>query len=143
MPVSGVFGADYLCAFQATAAASGLLWQSPGGNMLLFGGSGSAYGGAGSGTSNSVTSPSISYNGGSTPYGTGGAGVSGGTQAQTRAGNNGSGIGHGFGGGVFAKGCYSPGAAAYFDGTQWIESTLVAGAREEGKIVITYMGPLD
>lgn len=144
LPVGGTFGTDYLAAFHTTAAASGI--GGPGGiegYFYEFGGSGSAYGGAGSGCSNDYTLPSNSYAGGTTPYGSGGPGVSGGSYSKTNPGKNGSGIGHGFGGGVFAKGCYNPGAAAYFDGSQWIESTLVAGAREEGKIIVTYMGPLD
>lgn len=144
LPIGGVFGTDYLAAFHTTAAGSGI--GGPGGiegYFFEFGGSGSAYGGAGSGCSNDYTLPSSSYAGGSTPYGNGGAGVSGGSYSKTNPGKNGTGIGHGFGGGVSAKGCYNPGAAAYFNGTQWIESTEVAAAREEGKIIITYLGPLD
>lgn len=144
LPMGGTFGIDYLFAAHCTAAGTGSNVFYNGifaGNM---GGSGSALGGAGSASSNDYTLPSSSYNGGSTPYGTGGEGVSGGIEpVKVKPGKNGTGIGHGFGGGVIAKGCTTPGAAAYFDGTQWIESTLVAGAREEGKIIITYMGPLD
>lgn len=137
LPKDGVFGQDYLFAFHTTAAAAS------GGYSRELAGSGSAYGGAGSGCSNDYTIPSRSYDGGSTPYGTGGAGVSGySDSSRTKPGNNGTGIGHGFGGGVFAKGCYTPGAAAYFDGNQWVESDLVAGADEDGKIKITYLGPL-
>lgn len=143
LPVGGIFGTDYLFAFHTTASGSGNYRNYSGNFVGDMGASGSAYGGAGSGSSNSYTISSISYKGGSTPYGEGGPGVSGGIYAETRPGNNGTGIGHGFGGGVFAKGCYAPGAAAYFDGSQWIESTLVAGAREDGKIIVTYLGPLD
>lgn len=144
LPIGGVFGIDYLFAFHATSSSGGFCVDSPDGIYVLCGGSGSAYGGAGSGSSNDVTLPSISYNGGSTPYGAGGAGVSGGIgNTKAKPGNNGTGIGHGFGGGVFAKGCFTPGAAAYFDGTQWVESDLVADAREDGKIKVTYLGSLN
>lgn len=143
LPVGGTFGTDYLFAAHCTAAGAGngsLFSVGFAGDM---GGSGSAYGGAGSGSSNAYTIPSSSYAGGSTPYGNGGAGQSGGNQyTLANPGNNGIGIGHGYGGGVYAKGCLTPGAAAYFDGTQWVESSLVAGAREDGKIIIKYLGLL-
>lgn len=136
LPIGGTFGTDYLFAAHCTAAGAGATYDEPN-NLYGMGGSGSAYGGAGSGSSLPIAVPS--YNGGNTPYGSGGAGVnSGGTKFKN--GNNGTGIGHGFGGGVFAKNSYTPGAAAYFDGTQWIESNLVAGALEDGKIKVTYLG---
>ena len=118
MPIDGVFGTDYLFAFHATGAT-----------CAVFGGaSGSAYGGAGSGTSLSFFGESTmsSSAGGSTPYGNGGAGVN------NSAGNDGTGVGCGKGSGV--------GAAAWYDGTNWQTSTASNTKGIDGYIRITYLG---
>lgn len=124
IPVGGVFGTDYLFAFHTTGGVEALLAR---------GGTGGAYGGGASGTSSSVFGESVvtTSNGGSTPYGQGGAGVN------RRVGNNGTGIGHGNNNG--------DGAAAWFNGTSWQDST--ANPRSvtipDGYIRITYLGPLE
>lgn len=124
LPVGGVFGTDYLFAFHTTGGIA---------FTLDIGGTGGAYGGGASGTSFSTFGEDVSTtsNGGSTPYGQGGAGV------KNRIGNNGTGIGHGNNNGI--------GAAAWFNGTSWQDSTANPGAVTipDGYIRITYLGPLD
>lgn len=122
MPVGGVFGTDYLFAFHTTGGASG----------LFSGGSGGAYGGGASGNSVSIFGEAVptTSNGGSTPYGQGGAGVN------KRVGNDGTGIGHGRADGN--------GAAAWFNGTSWQDSSADPSLNNvsDGYIKITYIGPL-
>lgn len=124
IPVGGTFGADYLFAFHTTGGVS---------DFLDPGGTGGAYGGGASGSSFSIAGGSVvtTSNGGSTPYGQGGAGVN------NRAGNNGTGIGHGNRNTV--------GAAAWFNGTSWQDSTAdpLSATTADGYIRITYLGPLD
>ncbi|MBO7733682.1 MAG: hypothetical protein J6S67_14050 [Methanobrevibacter sp.] len=123
LPVGGVFGTDYLFAFHTTGGATG----------LNVGGTGGAYGGGASGASYSIFGESVvtTSNGGSTPYGQGGAGVN------NREGNNGTGIGHGNNSGV--------GAAAWFNGTSWQDSTAdpLSVSIRDGYIRITFLGPLN
>jgi hypothetical protein len=123
IPVGGTFGTDYLFAFHTTGGTFG----------LEIGGTGGAYGGGASGTSASMFGESVvtTSNGGSTPYGQGGAGVN------NRVGNNGTGIGHGNNNGT--------GAAAWFNGTSWQDSTANPSSVTipDGYIRITYLGPLE
>lgn len=135
LPSTGMFGTDYIHAFHTTAGSSG--------NGFCMGGTGSAYGGAGSGKSNNLTTSSRSYNGGSTPFGMGGAGVAVPTVNPSAAnGNSGTGIGAGIGGGLIKNGFITPGAAAYFDGSNWIDANTYAALSADGKIRITFMEPL-
>lgn len=128
MPPSGVFGTDYYYTFQIAGCADG-------------GGNGSAYGGAASGgASDSWLAESYSTSaGGSTPYGQGGAGVYKYVTVENVQGNPGTGVGHG----VYA----GPPAAASFNGTEWVDMELrsrtITTAYEDGKIRITYLGPLN
>lgn len=119
LPVGGIFGTDYLYAFHTTGGVAG---------VLATGGTGGAYGGGAGGTSYSGTA----YSGGSTPYGNGGSANTGGS--------DGSGIGHGKKqkSGTTA----ADGAAAWFDGTNWNQSDMVASGYLDGKIFIKYIGPL-
>lgn len=146
IPVGGVFGENYLRCFHATSGVPYNYMSLPdfGGFTLCFSaGSGSCYGGAGSGTAANITTSNRSFAGGSTPYGTGGAGVPvPGTNPSFTAGNNGTGIGAGIGGGRVANGWRTPGVACYFDGSQWLNSSLLAGAGEDGKIILTFLGEL-
>ena len=123
MPVGGVFGTDYLFAFHTTGGIS---------DPLSPGGTGGAYGGGASGSSISIAGETVvtTSNGGSTPYGQGGAGV------KNRRGNNGTGIGHGNNNGT--------GAAAWFNGTSWQDSSTDASTVSvaDGYIRITYLGPV-
>ena len=135
LPNGGTFGIDYLKAFHVTAAPN------------HSGGSGSAYGGAGSGRANNsassglVIGKSYSLNAGSTPYGTGGAGVYSGASDRL-PGNNGTGIGFGYGGGM--SGGDAKGAGAWFDGTIWHDSRTVASAADQdGHIIVTYLGTIN
>lgn len=129
LPVGGVFGTDYLFAFHCTTNRYG---YSGGGG----GGGGSAYGGAGSGGVYVNDYSLTSYAGGSTPYGSGGAGVTS-SAPGLHPGNNGSGPGYGYGGGVSPNGC-----GAWFNGTTWVDSRDVGGNGEDGHIIIKYIGPL-
>lgn len=128
VPVNGVFGTDYLAAVHVTAAS------------MSTAGSGSAYGGAGSGMGYMGGSPlsrMYSFDAGSTPYGAGGQGVQ--TQAQT-PGNDGAGIGHGNGG----NGHGANGVGAWFDGTIWCDSRTVASATDQdGHIIVKYIGTIN
>lgn len=124
IPVGGTFGTDYLFAFHTTGGVAG---------ALNFAGTGGAYGGGASGGSASIFGERVvaTSNGGDTPYGQGGAGV------YDRGGNNGTGIGHGNNNTV--------GAAAWFNGTSWQDSTAdpLSVTIPDGYIRITYLGPLD
>lgn len=144
LPELGVFGTDYLFAFHCSAGSCGFV-----GTPNVIGGSGSAYGGAGA-SSTATQSVIFANNGGSTLFGTGGTLFSGGSQT-TKAGNDGSGVGAGFGGGRFlgaaaanTTGERGPqrGAAAWFDGSNWLTSSSVGGMNEQGHIIITYKGPV-
>jgi hypothetical protein len=142
LPVGGVFGNDFLRCFHATSGTLGYI-ASSGLNLGAFGGSGSCYGGAGSGSSNNLTLSSQSYNGGGTPYGLGGIGVAiPGSNPSWSVGNNGVGIGKGIGGGRVENGYRSPGAACYFDGSEWLNSGQLASAGTDGKIILTFLGEL-
>jgi hypothetical protein len=125
IPVGGTFGTDYLFAFHATGGTGSIVG--------LCGGTGGAYGGGASGSSVSYFGEAVvtTSNGGSTPYGQGGAGVN------ARPGNNGTGIGHGNSSGI--------GAAAWFNGTSWQDSTANPSSVTipDGYIRITYLGPLE
>lgn len=133
LPVGGTFGTDYLAAFHACAAG------------VFGGGGGSAYGGAGSGAARNihVDHSQSTYAGGSTPYGNGGAGVAspGGVYGGVSDGKDGSGVGAGHGGRLTDN--TNIGAAAYFDGTNWINSDLHSETLENGHIVVTYLGPIE
>lgn len=139
LPEGGVFGTDYLYAVHI----------APGGvGVLTSGGGGSAYGGAGSGGADSSTVRSgTSKNGGDTSFGTGGAGVYAAVGPAYVSGNDGTGIGAGFGGWAFIlsnqRACY--GGAAYFDGTNWVDANsngLFGDVAEDGHIIVEYLRPL-
>jgi hypothetical protein len=136
IPVGGTFGSNYLYAVQVAPGGTPTLSSSGG-----CAGGGSAYGGAASGSADSTASGGIaSHNGGSTPFGTGGAGVVAPPGVHTTRGNNGSGIGAGFGGNL------GYGGAAYFDGTAWIDANsngLFGGSQEDGHIIVKFLGPLN
>lgn len=140
IPLGGSFGQDYLRCFHATSGACGANVAG----IVSIGGSGSCYGGAGSACSNNLTQSSRSYSGGSTPYGQGGAGKPvPSTNPSWTAGDNGTGIGAGFGGGRTQSGYYTPGSACWFDGTDWHTVNTLGGIGEDGKIVLTFLGALD
>lgn len=129
IPLNGVFGTDYLFAFHTTSGA--------GNDFLLETGSGSAYGGSASGGASSTDSQGMiaqyGYLGGNTPYGSGGARSYSGTGLLAYGfGHDGTGIGHGYAGGK--------GAAAWYNGTNWVQSDNWANPGEEGKIVVEYVG---
>lgn len=130
MPIGGTFGTDYLFAFHC---ASGTLGTA---NSRTYGGCGSAYGGAGSGSAINLGGtqggPATANAGGNTPYGVGGAGHTVITGSQI--GYSGSGIGYGYGGGVSGNG-----AGAWFNGTQWVDSRTVGGLNEDGCIKVEYL----
>lgn len=119
LPVDGIFGTDYLYAFHSAGVA--------GMGYYIYGGGGSAYGGAASGGS---INSSSTLQGGSTLYGIGGLGVSNSAQ-----GNNGTGIGNG------KNGFF--GAGAFFDGQSWHDETTYADSAVDGKIQVTYLGPVN
>jgi len=133
MPTNGVFGTDYLFAFHTTAATIGILSNA---------GSGSAYGGAGGGSGWSFGGGTSGYAGGSTPYGSGGA------AGRDSAGQNGTGIGHGYGytgpeiynGSGTIMGGMSKGAAAWFNGTSWVQNDDWTSTYSDGRIYIKYLG---
>jgi hypothetical protein len=111
-----------------------------------MGGTGSAYGGSGSGSafvppliSGSVTG----YSGGSTPYGDGGARVVQSGSGHTW-GNNGTGIGHGYGARTTTTDTGTmiiQGSAAWYNGTNWVDiTTRTATTGEEGRIYLKYLG---
>ena len=124
LPIGGVFGNDYLFAFHLTGICFG-------------GGGGSAYGGAASGGAFSGWQPDSHYSsaGGSTPYGQGGAGryVTPGTDDQP--GLPGTGLGHGNADGTPT--------GAWFNGAIWQDMDLQYNSGDNGKIVVTYLGPLN
>jgi len=133
MPENGTFGTNYLFAFHTTAATIGIL-----GNP----GTGSAYGGSGGGSGWSFGQSLSGYAGGSTPYGTGGA------AGRDSSGQNGTGIGHGYGytgpeiynsGGTIMGGV-SKGAAAWFNGTSWAQNDDWTSTYSDGRIYIKYLG---
>ena len=133
MPVNGVFGTNYLFAFHTTAAAIGVLGVP---------GSGSAYGGGGGGSCWAFSEYISTYAGGSTPYGTGGAGGAGNSGG---TGQPGTGIGHGYAANI-ADPQYpqlpngSQGAAAWFNGTTWVQSNDCTSTYSNGRIYIKYLG---
>ena len=143
IPLNGVFGTDYLFAFHTTSATNG--------GYFLQTGSGSAYGGSASGGADSTDSQGMvaqyGYLGGNTPYGSGGARSYSGTGIFAYGfGYDGTGIGHGYAGETnlsdlsYYKG---KGAAAWYNGTNWVQSDNWANPGEEGKIVVEYLGPLE
>ncbi len=139
LPVGGTFGTDYLFAFHCTAGGSGRA------------GSGSAYGGAGSGAASRIKFiqsyvNSSSYNAGSTPYGVGGNGVPAPSSQGYISGNNGTGIGYGMGGTWGANGepAGGNGAGAWFDGTSWHDSRATADTTTaDGHIIVKYVGTIN
>lgn len=135
MPVGGVFGSDYLYAVHVAVAGTAVYGP--------IGGGGSAYGGAGSGgAESSFGSPATSFSGGDTPFGTGGYSVVAPAGGHSRNGNDGTGIGAGFGGDP--SGPY--GGAAYFDGTTWVDANsngLFGGSQEDGHIIVKFLGNLN
>lgn len=134
LPVNGSFGTDYYFAFHATAAPCGASWGE-------CGGGGSAYGGAASGGGAGRNS----LDGGSTPYGSGGLGVTGSDVLIQVIGNSGNGIGHGKapvgGASIFDMTCI--GSAAFFNGSNWENIDTTSEPGEEGRIKVTYLGPLN
>lgn len=131
LPIGGTFGTDYLFAFHVTAAP------------VRGAGSGSAYGGAGSGVGSTFnilggTGHTSSSAAGSTPYGNGGAGVGAPSSSSVTPGKDGTGIGYGAGGGSSVDG-----AGAWFDGTNWNDSRTVGVKGSGGRIVITYIGAIN
>lgn len=120
LPLGGTFGTDYLFAFHSAGVAGN-------GQGVVIAGGGSAYGG---GASGGIWGSGTSGSGGASPYGIGGAGV---TNIST--GNNGTGIGNGKNNGL--------GAGAYFDGTNWNDETTYVTTETQGKIKITYLGPIN
>lgn len=135
---------SFLCAFHCTAGTSGSYTSE-----VFFGGTGSAFGGAGAG-SYSYRYQGAAYNGGSTVYGSGGSvNTSIGTTPPSNPGGNGSGIGYGAGGGINAHpyigagtAAPQPGAAAWYDG-HWHDSRDVGGVYEDGKIIVNHIGPVE
>lgn len=119
IPVGGTFGTDYLAAFHATGRATA-------GSQANNSGSGGAYGGGAAGLSSTYYGH-YSINGGNTPYGLGGVGG-------TNSGNDGQGIGGGH--------SDQSGAAAWFDGTEWHESTTT-NTDGQGHIIVRYVGPIE
>lgn len=139
MPVSGTFGTNYFYAFHTTSSAAGSI------GIGACGGSGSSYGGSGSGgvRINPLSQGSLTgYSGGGTPYGNGGAKVTQSGAGYT-SGKNGTGIGHGFG--VTSTlddiGTYAQGSAAWFDGSRWVDiTTRTSKNGEQGRIYLKYLG---
>lgn len=144
IPLNGVFGIDYLFAFHTTSASACIGYS-------LQTGSGSAYGGSASGgaspTGSQGGTAQNGFIGGNTPYGSGGARSYSGTGLVAYGyGYDGTGIGHGYAGETnpsdlsYYKG---KGAAAWYNGTNWVQSDNWASTGEEGKIVVEYLGPLE
>ena len=129
LPVSGVFGTDYLRAYQA----------SP---FLNSGTCGSVYGGGG-GHRNGWHSSSLIYSrGGNSPYGNGAEDYYDSGSHTTIHTDTGIGGGNKV---VTISGRQSPvGAGAYFDGTQWNNATgyVYYNGSNSSYIRITYLGPL-
>lgn len=126
IPVEGTFGVDYLYAFHCTAGTPIYSSTSGSDRLIIAGGVGSAYGGAGSAAAFKAGSYTVSSQaGGSTPYGDGGTGITP-TGTGIWVGNAGTGIGAGFGGASSAKVLDTTmyygqhGAAAKFNGLEWV-----------------------
>ena len=143
IPLNGVFGTDYLFAFHTTSASACI-------GVFLQTGSGSAYGGSASGGASSTGSQGMyaqqGYLGGNTPYGSGGArSWSGKGLLAYGYGYDGTGIGHGYAGEMDPSDYdyKGKGAAAWYNGTNWVQSDNWANPGEEGKIVVEYLGPLE
>lgn len=139
LPVNGVFGTDYLFAAHCCAAAIGS-WRAP----FCTAGCGSAYGGSGAGycAMDSGGSHGTVWNGGSTPYGNGGTAVVSGVPA-----NFSPASGTGVGAGLAQANVVMPtwpikGAAAYYNGNEWVNSGLYGNLEEDGHIIVKCIGYL-
>lgn len=143
LPIGGSFGSDYLFAAHCAPSATG--WY---GSPRCIGGCGSAYGGAAGGVAAITSGYSVSaYNGGSSIYGDGGIGVTASSTdwpplVPTAA--NGIGIGSGKINATNIMQINWPqrGAAAYFNGEEWLTSNLYGNTEEDGHIIVTLVRPL-
>lgn len=139
LPIGGTFGSDYLFAAHCCAGATGT-WRSP----FTVAGCGSAYGGSGAGYGaiNSGGSHGTVYNGGRTPYGEAGVAVISDVPA-----NFAPASGTGIGAGLAQAGSVMPnwpirGAAAYFNGEEWLTSNLYGNVEQDGHIIVTLVSAL-
>ena len=139
LPVGGAFGTDYLFAAHCTAGATG---QSSA--PFVVSGCGSAYGGSGAGYGaiSSGGSHGTAWAGGRTPYGDGGVAVISSVPA-----NFAPASGIGIGAGLAQASSVMPnwpirGAAAYFNGEEWLTSNLYGNFEQDGHIIVTLVRPL-
>lgn len=137
LPVNGRFGLDFLFAAHCCAAAIGS-WQSP----FCAAGCGSAYGGSGAGyaATSSGGSHGTVWNGGDTSFGSGGVAV-----VSTIPANFSPASGTGVGAGLAQANSVMPtwpikGAAAYYNGNEWVNSSLYGNLEEDGRIIVKYIG---
>lgn len=139
LPIGGTFGTDYLFAAHCTAGpacSANAPFVAPGCGSA-YGGSGAGYGAISSGGSHGSA-----WDGGRTPYGEGGVAVISSVPANF-APANGTGIGAGVSqsNGIGISRALR-GAAAYFDGEEWLTSNLYGNTEEDGHIIVTLVRPL-